>query len=281
MGKFIKINFYKWSCYSISLLFSFSLFAQENPPQENDSIYTFLYKIPEKAISFTTDQLRQCYIIGPQNEVIKYDADGKELFRFNNNTLGTLAHIDATDPFNILLYYPDYLTVILLDRTLNKTGEYVLYDFDIVEGYAVGISNDNNLWIYDDRAFKIKKINREGEALIKSDDLSMILGTGIEPNFILERNNWVYVNDPMIGILQFDLFGTYVKTIPLKNLKTFQILNNQLVYSQEDQVFAFHLQSLATQSIPLPKFTSTDHRIRLQKDRLYIQKEDRVLLYSF
>lgn len=180
-----------------------------------------------------------------------------------------------------MLYYPDYLTVILLDRTLNKTGEYVLYDFDIVEGYAVGISNDNNLWIYDDRAFKIKKINREGEALIKSDDLSMILGTGIEPNFILERHNWVYVNDPAIGILQFDLFGTYVKTIPLKDLETFQILHNQLVYSQDNQVFAFHLQSLATQSISLPKLTTTDHRIRLQKDRLYIQQKDQVFLYSF
>lgn len=274
-----KLFVTKWAfifCCFIFLTNSFSLFAQET-----DTLYTFLHELPENAKSFTTDQLRQCYLITNKNEVIKYDANGKELFRFNNNTLGNLAHIDATDPFNILLYYPDYLTIILLDRTLTKTGEYSLYDFDIIEGYSVGISNDNNIWIYDDREFKIKKINREGEILAKSDDLSMILGIGLQPNFILERHNNIYVNDPAIGILQFDVFGTYVKTIPLKNLSEFQILNKQLVYQLEHEVLAFHLQSLVTQKIPLPKSVSAKDKIRMQKDRLYILQNDQLKLYSF
>ncbi len=278
MGK-LFINRY---C-SIFIFCSFALFSPSFSlvAQETDTVYTLLHQLPEKAKSFTTDQLGQCYLISTNNEVIKYDANGKELFRFNNNTLGHLVHIDATDPFNILLYYPDYLTIILLDRTLTQTGEYSLYDFDIIEAYSVGISNDNNLWIYDDREFKIKKINREGEVLAKSDDLSMILEIGLQPNFILERHNSIYVNDPDIGILQFDVFGTYVKTIPLKGLSGFQILNKQLVYQSEDEILAFHLQSLATQKIPLPQTISAKDKIRLQKDRLYILQNDQLVLYSF
>ena len=109
----------------------------------------------------------------------------------------------------------------------------------------------------------------------------MILGIGLQPSFILERHNNIYVNDPAIGILQFDVFGTYVKTIPLKNLTEFQILNKQLVYQLEHEVLAFHLQSLVTQKIPLPKSVSAKDKIRMQKDRLYILQNDQLKLYSF
>ena len=248
--------------------------------QEGDSIYKFQYQFPNPVQSFTTDQLQQCYLVTPQNEVIKYNNAGNIQFRFNNNRLGELAFVDATDPFNLLLYYPEFLTVILLDRTLSQTGEYNLYDLDVVEVKALGLSNDNNLWIYDDVSFKVKKINQQnGETLVQSDDLSLVLGLTIQPNFIIERQNWVFVNDPNIGVLQFDLFGQYVKTLDINGLEQFQIHDNRLIYQKEGQLFAFHLESLNTQKIPLPE--KVKGKIQVQKNRMYVQTGEELRVYSY
>ena len=58
-----------------------------------DSSYTLLHTIPIRAKNFATDKLSQVYVVTEQNEVIKYDPNGREMFRFNNNTLGDLQHI--------------------------------------------------------------------------------------------------------------------------------------------------------------------------------------------
>lgn len=249
--------------------------------QDIDSSFTLSYSIPVKAKSFTTDKLRQVYIITEDNQLVKYDANGKKLFDYNNNTLGELVHIDVTDPFNILLYYPDFTTIITLSRTLNLTGEYNLLDLDVVTVRVVGMSNDNNIWLYDDIASKLKKIDRQGKLLEESGDLSMQVTRLIQANFILERENWVYLNDPEIGIFVFDLYGRFTKIIDIKGLDSFQVIDNQLFFSQEGKLFVFHLQSLLTTEITLPQAAKKKELIRLQKNMLYFKEADHIHAYSF
>lgn len=229
------------------------------------------HRIPISTSLFTTDRLTNVYTVTESNEIIKYNPQGQEQFRFNNNTLGELAYIDATDPFNLLLFYPDYRTVFLLDRTLNKNGEFNLFDLDVIDVPAVGISNDNNLWIYDDVKFNIKKINRNGDVLIESNNLNLVLGKSIAPNFIIERNNTLFVNAPETGILLFDLFGNYIKTIDIKNLRQFQVLGDQLIYQQDGQLLVFNLKSLIGRSLDLGLDHSENPLIRIEKDRLYVR----------
>ena len=270
---------WKISCHSI--LIFFVAFTFQSKGQPSDSVYTLIYTLPEKAKYFTTDQLRQIYIVTNENEIVKYSADHKELFRFNNNTLGSLGYIDATDPFHLLCFYPEFLTVIILDRTLSQAGEYNLYDLDIIDVKTVGLSNDNNIWIYDDLDFKLKKINRKGEVLVESDDLNLRLGISIQPIRIKEKNNIVFVNAPEEGFLLFDNFGSYIKTIPIKTDADFQIIEEQLIYRETQHLFVFHLKSLLTKKIALPKQVTQEDRVRIQKDRMYVQRGAEVKVYQF
>lgn len=264
---------------SCTLIFSCSCSTQAS--SSIDSSYTLLGAINIKAKAFTTDKLSQIYVITEQNEVIKYDPYGNEMFRFNNNRLGNLQHIDATDPFNVLLYYPDYMTVITLDRTLNQTIEYDLINLNLLEVKAIGMSNDNNIWLYDDVTFKLRKVNRKGQVLIESDDLNLLLFYTPTPNFILERANTVYVNNPETGVLVFDIFGKYIKTLDFKGLDDFQILNNQLTFRKGKKLMSFHLQPLVLQTIELPPDVDKEDKIRIQKNKLFIKKKDKVLIYEF
>jgi len=220
-------------------------------------------------------------VVTEKNEVIKYSSEGKEIFRFTNNTLGELTHIDVTNPFTLLLYYPDFMTIYTLDRTMNKSGEFSLFDLNLTNVETVGMSNNNNVWIYDNVFYKIKKINRNGEILRESENLRNQLDINLQPNFILERENWLYVNDSELGILVFDIYGQYVKKLDVKNLSSFQVIDNQIIYQEKNELKSFHLQSLQTKIIDLPEGVKTEDQIIIQKNRLFIKKENQVEIYSF
>jgi hypothetical protein len=236
--------------------------------------------IPLEGTLLTADKLQQCYVVTTDNSLLKYNKDGQLLFQYNNNRLGTLNWVDVTDPFNILLFYPDYFTVILLDRTLSITGEYQLYDLNITDVHVVAMDNDNNLWLYDDNTGKLIKISRAGELLEESVNTKLLLEKNIQPNAMLSANNMVYLNDPDVGILVFDNFGTYLKLIPLTDLDAFQIIDRQLLYQKEGQLYAYHLESMLTSAIELPFKLEQNDQLIIQKGVLFLLKEGDLLIYE-
>lgn len=116
-------------------------------------------KIEGDFVFFTTDPLQQIYVVNRGNEVFerKYSQDGQVLFQYNNNRLGPLGWIDASNPFNILLYYPDYQIAKILDRTLNPSGEFQLYQLGLIAPAALALSNDNHLWVFDEKQTRSSK----------------------------------------------------------------------------------------------------------------------------
>jgi hypothetical protein len=247
-----------------------------------DAGYTLLAELPGPFKAFATDKLRQVYGVTEQNELIKYDAGGKEVFRYNNNYLGELERVDATNPFNLLLFYPDYQTAITLDRTLSQTGQINLISLGYTQVPAIGLSNDNNIWLYDDFNFQLKKIDAMGEVLAGSDDLSLLLGGPLAPVQITARENSVYMSDPARGVLVFDNFGQYTKTIQVEGVRRFQVLTERLLFEQEGALFSFHLQSLQTTRLSIPEGTETGDRLQIQKDRLYALKTNgKLMIYRF
>jgi len=272
-----KLLRYKLGGILLGLLLPLLMMGQsEQKPLD----YSLLHTLDISSSVFTTDQLRNVYTVTKTNEVIKYTPSGQVQFRYNNNTLGALNFIDATDPFNLLLFYPDFRRVILLDRTLSETGAFDLFNLDVIDVPAVGISSDNNLWIYDDIKFNLKKIDRNGKVVQESNNLSLVLGKTLVPNFILERSNALYVNDPEAGILIFDLFGNYTKTIDIKGLSQFQIVDQQLIYWQDGKLNVFNLKSLQTRSMDLQLPPDEEQLVRIEKDRLYIRTGPSLKIYQ-
>ncbi len=194
------------------------------------TIFQSLFQIAQPAKMLVGDKLQQFYLVTPANEVIKYSADGQLLYRYNNNTLGQLAHIDATDPFQLLLYYPDFQVVLLLDRTLNPLGQYRLGQHGLLQPEPLGMSNDNLLWVYDQATFRLQKLDRQGRVIAQSDDLNLLLGYPLQPTHLLARHNAVYLNNPATGILIFDNFGQYLRILPITGVERIQILDDTFIW---------------------------------------------------
>lgn len=240
------------------------------PAQAQSGHYRLLSTLPG-AVSFTTDKLQHVYLVTPDNTVLKYGPDGRLLFDYNNNTLGRLAHIDATNPFNLLLYYPDFQTALTLDRTLNKIGEFNLWNLPVTEAGPVAMAADNGLWIFDNGAFRLLNVDQNGELRRQSDNLSLLLNATPQPAFLVFRDNFVYAADPALGILVFDNFAQYVRTYRVENVRAVQVLGRQLLYRRGDGVFVvYDLQTFDERPLPLPANVEDIRQVRIQKDRLYV-----------
>ena len=222
----------------------------------------------------------QSYIVNDVEELIKYDANGIKLFTYFDRTFGKISYIDVTNPFQIAVFYEDFQTVVWLDRTLNPMSSVSLSNFGFFQINVFGVSSDSHLWIYDNATFQIKKINAQGEIMIESVELNNQFPT-LNPITIVEKNNRIYLNNPETGILIFDNFGQFIQLLPITNLTSFQIINNQLFYQKDNQLNRFHLKTLQHQVVDLSFQIGQKEQVLVQKNYWFWIKAAEVVIGNF
>ncbi|MCF8244911.1 MAG: hypothetical protein K9J37_09300 [Saprospiraceae bacterium] len=251
--------------HKLVLLLLLLLFGKTHPVlAQPPAVFTQIIK------NFTTDNLGNIYTLTVDNQVVKYSPDGVEQFRYPNRTLGEASLLDATNPFHLLLFFPDYQTVLTLDRTLSVTGQFNLFQLGFQGARAVGTSSDGLLWVYDETSFFLKKITADGTVIAQSGDLSLATGQPLHPVFLVEREQTVFMTDPDVGVLVFDIFGRYRKTIPLPGLREFQVMDDQLVYFREGQLWSFHLTALLERPFTLPFELEQVAKVQVANGILYV-----------
>jgi hypothetical protein len=185
----------------------------------------------------------------------------------------------VNNPLKILVYYADYSTIITLDNTLSQTGRINLLQLGSNQVSAACVALDNNIWIYDAVLFKLRKIDGNMNVLMESEDLNALIGKPIRANFLMEKDNFLYVNDPEAGILIFDSYGSYVKTVPLLGLRDFQKVQDQLVFFKDGKLYSYHLLTFITEEIILPETDCVN--VSIEKDRLFVLKKDLLNIYAY
>lgn len=228
---------------------------------------THLHTLPVKCRDFTTDKLQNVYLIDDNNRVYKFGPGGTEQFHYNNNTRGRLSYIDPTDPFNLLLFYPELQAVAMLDRTMNETALLELFTAGVINATAIGLAIDNNIWVYDQAAFRLLKVGPGGKVLLRSDNLSALLQSPPQATQLLANNNLIYLNCPGQGVYVFDNFGQFHQRLPFPNVESLQILDGKLLLYEQGQVRVYNPETLREKWLR-PDTTGVRH-LRYQGNRLY------------
>lgn len=262
--------------YAILSVISISLLIAFAPVKE----YQLKTAVPVNGRYMTADHLLSSYVINNENQALKYDKEGKLIGRYSENRYGQLTSVDATSPFNTLMFFKEFATVVAVDNQLNPRTLYRLPSLGINDVSAVALSDDNYIWFYDNQEAKLKKINTQYEIIQESLPVNQLLGMEIEPNFILENDRKVFVNDPNLGVLVFDVFGNYYNSFPIIGLKSFQILNKHLVYEQDGEMQLFRFTDFEVRSLPLPETIKNVDYFRLEKDMLFVLNKEELQLYE-
>jgi len=244
--------------------------------------YTFkeLKSIPKASRWMEVDKMKQLYLIEDAHTLLKYSPEGDLLHQFNENSLGEISYVDVSNPFRILVYYNDYATVLFLDRTLSETQRHDLSDLDIPEVRALGTASDNNIWIFDNNTYTLKKVNSQNEVLAESADLSLLLTEVLDPNRLIETNARVYLNSPNLGILVFDVFGNYIKTIEILDLDYFQVYEEQIFYVEDKKFKNYHLLSFLTKEIKMPILDEKLEQLCIAQEHLYIKHHNEINIFT-
>ncbi len=232
-----------------------------------------------KATYLTVDNFGSFYT-ADDNRLIKYNSDGKYLYPYEELRYGKIGMVDVNNPMKVLVYYPDFSTAITLDRFLSPLSTYNFFDLGYQNITVVASSVDGRIWFYDNIDFKLKKIDESGKVYRESQPLNVLLDETPNPNFLMEREGQVYLNDPNLGVLVFDGFGSYAKTVPLKGLKKFQVLQDQIIYFDSLKLNAYNLLTFETKSISLPD-SSGVLQAAIVNERMAVLKKDRVDFYKY
>jgi hypothetical protein len=259
---------------SISVLIVLFAFV---PKEKNPD---FVLKVNADAI--VTDNLSNVYVVD-NDKFSKYDMRLKLQKEFSNKNFGDITTADVTNPLRPLLFYQEFGRIIFLDNTLSQNGEPIALE---KLGYPLATlaasSYDNGLWIYDQPNYELIRFNSTLEITNRTGNLYQILGIQLQPNFMIEKDNRLFLNNPDKGVLIFDVFGTYIKTAPVfdlgKSNGSFQVADDAIIFMSEDILHSWNITTSESTEYEEPKGNGALN-MRMERDAIFILDSSSVSSY--
>lgn len=233
-------------------------------------LYSQVKSFPFNGKSLSTDQFGFYYEI-KNTEINKYSKAGKLDCSYSNNVLGVIASVDVSNPQKIVVYFRDFTKILILDNELSPTSEVIdLTQLELDETNLVCRSYNDGIWYYDPVRFELIRKDQELTTTNTSGNLANVLNVNIQANFLVEYNNRLYLNDPKNGVLVFDNYGTYLKTIPLYGLLSFQVKDKFLIYANASgEIELYNFFTLDKTLVNSSKYQDVK-AIRLEGNSLFI-----------
>lgn len=137
--------------FLLTLLFIFNCITAQNAINtEVDSKFYF------EAEQFVTKDVYDNYYFITNNNLIK--TNNQKTFFFKEVTLGKIEYVSVLNPLQIMVFYKDFNTVVLLDNQLNETHRIKGNNYTILF-QAVDLARQNNLWFYDANSLQFGTFN--------------------------------------------------------------------------------------------------------------------------
>ena len=226
-----------------------------------------------------TDNTGLMYLL-KNEEIIQFNEEGKVLNRFSKKVAGNIYFMDFFNSLKPLVFYKNSSQFVLLDNRLAPRMELIdLSQLGFAQAGLVCASNMNYIWVYDNAALGLVRLNAAFENTIETGNLNQILGKELNPNYMFEKFNKLYLNDPALGILVFDIYGNYSNTIPVKGLKKFKVDSNLLYFADNSTLSIFDLIGKDFNQISLPVKAIVD--VLISDNDIWIATANMLYHYKF
>jgi len=228
-----------------------------------------VWRIPFAGGAFHTDHFGNLYVIDEQNSITKYDRSGRKMESVNYMLYGELTQMDASNPFEIYLYYRGQQKVLFIDNQLSQRGELDLGNISNVEVSAVCRSYDNGLWVFDAGDARLMKYDKELNVRAESPAAALWTDVDWVPVAMYEDGKNVYLLDPDNGVAVFDIFAQYIRTIKVKDLNEIQVRKGNMLFWKGKCLQRIDLQLLVRDTL----FCNSDiDHVRWENGRIYATK---------
>lgn len=234
--------------------------------------------LTHRAVTGSIDRAHNIYIADVRGSLYKMDSVGTLLYTYSPDRKGNIEYVEAWETLNVLLFYEDLQEYRLLNRFLTQVASKSLTSN--IFARLLATSSDNNLWIFDDRDFALKKFNTGYNTLEIEADLSGIVKEGFQGELLREYQHLVFMSDYHSGIYVFDNLGNYIKTLPFTKVGYFNFLRNKLYFLQDGTIHFYDIYTGEVSKISVP--TEQKYELVLATDtRLYLISQKGLDIYLY
>lgn len=240
--------------------------------------YVPLFELKEDFNIMYRDNLENLYLVDDFT-IKKFSPEGHLMFTYSDNYLGKISSVSLGVGLKVLVYYQNNAQLVVLDNSLSQLSPSVALNYyNLGTTSLVCSSVQNNYWFFDPLQGALIKTTNTFSEIYNSGNLDQLLNADIDANFILEWGNNLYLNDPKQGILVFDFFGTYIKTIPLLGLLNFQVTEYGIYYTDDDALMYYDFKSFLTEEVKLPK--EFKGNVLISNKMLYLQSDSGITAFK-
>lgn len=235
--------------------------------------------LPEAPVSVSIDRTNHIYLGGNKGNIYKFDDSGELLLSFSPQKQGNIKNVEAWSTLNTFVFYEGLQEFSFLDRflTLITTQK---FDREVYARLAT-ISSDNNLWVFDDQDYSLKKINLNYFEADILTPLNNIVSGDFQGKHLREYQNFVFLSDAAQGIYVFDNFGNFIKKLPFESISYFNFSKNELYFLTGSTLTFYDIYSAETRFIELPTPTEKSYDFALiAENRLFMISGSSLDIYS-
>ena len=138
---------------------------------------------------------------------------------------------------------------------------------------AIANAYDNNIWVFDEQDFTLKKISEQGKLLQQTNDMRMFPGATPQVSSITDHNNFVYLYDKALGFFVFDYYGTYKSNLPFKNWANISFSGNNLYGFENNRLHVYRTQLQKEAIYKMPQQWKDCISIKAMNGKIYILKK--------
>lgn len=248
---------------------------------QKDSAFLLVRTYSGDIAGAAIDNLDNLYVVSSTGQLRKFNNRGDSVGVFNGiRNYGKLQAIDVTNPLKPLLFYKDFSTVVILNRLLASRTSLDFRRHNVLQPTAIGLSYDNNIWVFDQYDNKLKKLDEAGNNLLETADFRQLFNQTFTPQKIINDGGFVYLADSAAGVFVFDNYGAFKRKIALKNWRNLDVWGGKLVRLGGDAVMVYNPDTFIEQTQKFPaaftpylhSFTTHNKLITFSSDSLRIYR---------
>ena len=243
---------------------------------------TLRWSVEGSVDRFTTDELGNLYLLRG-NDLDLYDQHGKHVAHNSLNTFGPISRIDAFSSLKPLIFSKAQGQLAMLDNTLSVQGSVLdLPRNGFSQVTLACMSVQGRIWFFDERELALIRVDGQLRPVANSGRLDQLLPFTPQPTYMEEDDDRVYLVDPGHGVMIFDLFGTFVRNLPIIGAERIQVRQGFIWSVVNGRLDRYDMRTFSTDPVAWPTASDTlpvldarfEHGVlyRLLPDRVLVEK---------
>jgi len=244
--KMVKLNLR----LTVSSLFALAAFASFGQSVTLKSKHT----LPFEPTTVSIDRQGYLYIANKEGTIHKLNTQGEIQSTFSPQKRGMPTLLETWQGLRVFVFYQNFQEYLLLNRFLANENR-VSTDFQNQAPYTglATLSNDNNLWLLNDRDLILTKRDINNQEIISETQLNLITNFNrLDIHFMRAYQNFLFMATNN-GILIFDNLGNYMSVLSQEDTEFFTFNGEELIFLKEDVVQMISISSKTKREIRLPE----------------------------